>query len=131
MPAAIVLRAAKMIKDSGAAAAIKKYGKEVVDEAKKHINDIKSKKTIAQKQSEKATKGQRTYREGQRKAGIAGAAGGAAASSSNKKDYSVANVDLSKGKGLPIADMSQSIDVRGDGDGIRYFQNGKEVRMPK
>jgi len=27
--------------------------------------------------------------------------------------------------------MSQSVDVRGTGKGIRYFQNGKEVRMPK
>jgi geranylgeranyl pyrophosphate synthase len=53
MPAAIILRAAKMIKDSGAAAAIKKYGKEVVDEAKKHIKDIKTKKTVGQAQTEK------------------------------------------------------------------------------
>ena len=27
--------------------------------------------------------------------------------------------------------MSQGVDVRGTGDGIRYFQNGKEVRLPK
>jgi hypothetical protein len=37
---------------------------------------MKSKKTTGQKQSEKATKGQRTYREGQRKAGVAGGAAG-------------------------------------------------------
>jgi len=50
---------------------------------------------------------------------------------SGEKDYTAANVDLKSGKGLPIADMSQSIEVRGDGKGMRYFQNGKEVRMPK
>jgi uncharacterized protein involved in outer membrane biogenesis len=122
MPAAIILRAAKMIKDSGAAAAIKKYGKEVVDEAKKHIKDIKTKKTVGQAQTEKATQGQRTYRSGQRKAGTAGAVGG----------YTAGSVDLSSKNGeLPIADMSQGVDVRGTEEGIRYFQNGKEVRMPK
>ena len=122
MPAAIVLRAAKMIKDSGAAAAIKKYGKEVVEEAKNHIKDMKSKKTAGQKQTEKATKGQRTYRSGQRKAGAGGAAAG----------YTAGGVELSGGQGeMPVADMSQGIDVEGTGDGIRYFQNGKEVRMPK
>ncbi len=121
MPAAIVLRAAKIIKDSGAVAAAKEFSDDVIKQAKNHIKDMKSKKTPAQKKSEKGTKGQRTYREGQRKAGVGGAAAG----------YTAGGVDLSKGKGLPVADMSQGIDVKGDGDGMRYFQNGKEVRMPK
>lgn len=126
MPAAIVLRAAKMIKDSGIVAASKEFTDDVIKQAKKHIKDMKSKKTTGQKQSEKATKGQRTYREGQRKAGVGGAAAG----------YTAGGVDLSGDSSggstsLPIADMSQGVDVRGDGDGIRYFQNGKEVRMPK
>jgi hypothetical protein len=121
-PAAIVLRAAKMIKDSGAVAAAKEFSDDVIKQAKKHLKDMKSKKTADQKKTEKATKSQRTYREGQRKAGVGGAAAG----------YTAGGVDLSEGKGQkPIADMSQGIDVRGDGDGIRYFQDGKEVRMPK
>lgn len=122
MPLPIVLRAAKMIKDSGLVAASKEFTDDVIKQAQKHIKDMKSKKTTGQKQSEKATKGQRTYREGQRKAGVAGGAAG----------YTAGNVDLSgSSKSLPIADMSRSIDVRGTGEGIRYFQDGKEVRMPK
>ena len=27
--------------------------------------------------------------------------------------------------------MSRSVDVRGTEEGMRYFQDGKEVRMPK
>jgi hypothetical protein len=111
----------KYAASTSAAKAIAKYGKKAYEEAKKHVKDMKSKKTTGQKQSEKATKSQRTYREGQRKAGVGGAAAG----------YTAGGVDLSKGKGLPVADMSQGIDVKGDGDGMRYFQNGKEVRMPK
>lgn len=122
MPAAIVLRAAKMIKDSGAVAAAKEFSDDVIKQAKKHLKDMKSKKTADQKKTEKATKSQRTYREGQRKAGVAGGAAG----------YTAGNVDLSgSSKSLPVADMSRSIDVRGTGEGIRYFQDGKEVRMPK
>jgi len=64
--------------------------------------------------------------------GAVGAAGTYAAGAGNKSDYSAANVDLSGGKGsLPLADMSQSIDARGDDKGMRYFQGGKEVRLPK
>jgi len=121
-PAAIVLRAAKVIKDSGLVTAAKEFSDDVIKQAKKHIKDMKTKKTAGQKQSEKGTKGQRTYREGQRKAGAAGGAAG----------YTAGGVELSGGKGeKAIADMSQGIDVEGTGDGIRYFQNGKEVRLPK
>jgi hypothetical protein len=113
-----------------------KYGEGVLAEAKKHLKDLKTKKKPEQKKSENATKGQRTYREGQRKAGVGGAGVGsgvtaATMSSSGEQDYTAANVDLNKGKGLPVADMSRSVDVRGTGKGIRYFQGGKEVRMPK
>jgi hypothetical protein len=115
---------------------IAKIAEKVAKESKKHAKDLKTKKKPNQKKSEKATKGQRTYREGQRKAGAGGAVGGsgvtaATMSSSGETDYTVANVDLKSGKGLPVADMSRSIKVDGDGDGIRYFQDGKEVRLPK
>ena len=98
-----------------------KIAEKVAKESKKHGKDLTTKKKPEQKQTEKGTKGQRTYREGQRGAAATGAGVG----------YTAANVDLSSGKGLPVADMSQSIDVRGDGAGMRYFQNGKEVRLPK
>jgi hypothetical protein len=52
-------------------------------------------------------------------------------SKSGGDDYTAANVDLKSGKGLPVADMSRSVEVRGTSEGMRYFQNGKEVRMPK
>jgi hypothetical protein len=100
---------------------IAKMAEKVAKESKKHAKDVTTKKKPNQKKTEKATKGQRTYREGQRKAGGVGAGVG----------YTAANVDLDSGKGLPIADMSRSIEVRGDGDGMRYFQDGKEVRLPK
>ena len=116
----------------GAAKAAEKIAKG----AKKHGKDLTTKKTDGQKKSEKATKGQRTYREGQRKAGAGGAVGGsgvttATMSSSGETDYTAANVDLNSGKGLPIADMSRSVDVRGTEKGMKYYQDGKEVRMPK
>ena len=136
MPGPLVAAAptiAAFITRNGVTKAVKKYGRKAVDEARKHMKDMTTKKTPGQAKSEVATKGQRAYRSGQRKAGaVVGPAGYMAGSSnSGEKDYTAANVDLKSGKGLPIADMSQSIEVRGDGKGMRYFQNGKEVRMPK
>jgi len=113
-----------------------KAAEKVAKEAKKHGKDLTTKKTPNQKKSEKATKGQRTYREGQRKAGAGGAVGGsgvtaATMSSSGETDYTAANVDLKSDKGLPVADMSRSVDVRGTKNGMKYYQDGKEVRLPK
>ena len=131
-PLAAVPAVAAFISRQGVTKAVKKYGQKAVDEARKHMKDIKTKKTPGQAKSELATKGQRTYRSGQRKAGgVGGAAGYAVGSSNSSEDYKTANVNLKSGKGLPIADMSQSIDVRGDEGGMRYYQDGKEVRMPK
>ena len=131
-PLAAVPAVAAFISRQGVTKAVKKYGQKAVDEARKHMKDIKTKKTPGQAKVEPATKGQRTYRSGQRKAGgVGGAVGYAAGSSNSGEDYKTANVNLNSGKGLPIADMSQSIDVRGDEGGMRYYQNGKEVRMPK
>lgn len=74
--------------------------------ASKHVADIVTKKTDKQKMTEKATKGQRTYREGQRKAGGTGLAAGAATASAvgaginekNKKE-AAAKEKENKGKG--------------------------------
>ena len=113
-----------------------KAAEKVAKGAKKHGKDLTTKKKPEQKKTEKATKGQRTYREGQRKAAGTGAVGGsgvtaATMSSSGEQDYTAANVDLKSGKGLPVADMSRSIDVRGSGNGMKYYQDGKQVRLPK
>tara|TARA_R100000479_G_scaffold160438_1_gene97847 strand:- start:91 stop:567 length:477 start_codon:yes stop_codon:yes gene_type:complete len=91
MPApavAAIATVARFLASKGSREAIKKYGKEAVEKARKHLEDLTNKKTPRQKQSEKATKNQRTYREGQRKAGaVLGAAGlavGRASSNGNK-----------------------------------------------
>ena len=123
---------ANFIARNGVTKAVKKYGQKAVDEARKHMKDMKTKKTPGQAKSEPATKGQRTYRSGQRKAGaVGGTAGYMAGSSKSGDDYTAANVNLNSGSGLPVADMSRSIDVRGEGSGIKYYQDGKQVRMPK
>ena len=62
---AIVLRAASMIRNGKEAKAVKEFSSKVISEAKKHIKDLKTKKTPGQAKSEQATKGQRTYRSGQ------------------------------------------------------------------
>jgi hypothetical protein len=64
-----VATVARFIASSGVPAAIKKYGVKAVNEAKKHVKDLGTSKKTQQKRTEKATKGQRTYREGQRKSG--------------------------------------------------------------
>jgi len=115
---------ASFIARNGVTKAIKKYGKKAVDEARKHAKDLTTKKTPGQKKIEPVTKSQRATRSTARRT-AAGTAGLTAVG------YEAANVDLNKGKGLPIADMSETINMKGTGSGIRYFQNGKEVRLPK
>jgi|5B_taG_2_1085324.scaffolds.fasta_scaffold31930_3 hypothetical protein len=124
--------------------AVEKYGKAAVrkaQQASKKVDDALDKAQGVKP----STPGRRTdsaiigkdrvkaaMRGAKAQGGAVGAAGGYAAGAGNKSDYSAANVDLSGGKGsLPLADMSQSIDARGDDKGIRYFQGGKEVRLPK
>lgn len=76
----------------------------IIKELKKQFGDIGTKKTPAQKRTEAATKGQRTYREGQRKAGGTGLAAGAATASAvgsgiNEKNKEAATKEKSKSKG--------------------------------
>ena len=86
--AAAVATVARFLASKGSREAIKRFGKKAVDEAKKHLRDVTTKKSPGQKQSATATKSQRTYREGQRKTGaVLGAAGlaiGRASSNGNK-----------------------------------------------
>jgi hypothetical protein len=58
---------------AGIPAAIKKFGAKAVKEAQKHGKDMVTKPKAGQKKSAPATKGQRTYRSGQRKGAAVGA----------------------------------------------------------
>ena len=84
VPAAIAA-AARFIAQKGLKEASKKYSKKVIEEAKKHVKDVGTPKKVQQKRTEKATKGQRTYREGQRKSGTVGAGLGIAGTLGTQK----------------------------------------------
>lgn len=60
----------------------------------KHLSDLITPKTANQKATENITKGQRTYREGQRKSGAAGvvAGAGAVAAMSDNGDKKVVKI---------------------------------------
>tara|TARA_R100001443_G_scaffold3288_3_gene10458 strand:- start:942 stop:1370 length:429 start_codon:yes stop_codon:yes gene_type:complete len=124
--------------------AVEKYGKAAVrkaQQASKKVDDALDKAQGVKpsspgRRTDSIIVGKKRVNAAQRgattKGAAIGTAGGYAAGAGNKSDYSAANVDLSGGKGsLPLADMSQSIDARGDDKGMRYFQGGKEVRLPK
>jgi hypothetical protein len=70
---------ARLIASSGVPAAVKKYGKKAVDEAKKHMKDMTTKASDGQKKIAPVTKSQRATRDTGRKFLAAGAAGGYAA----------------------------------------------------
>ena len=126
MPAPLVAAiptVASFIARHGATKAVKKYGRKAVTEARKHMKDMTTKKSKGQAQSEKATKGQRTYRSGQRKAGVAGGAvvaGGASVGAKKKKPAT---------SRLPLAKPGIRIDTRGTANGIKHYPKGKQVRL--
>ena len=130
----------------GVTKAVKKYGKAAVDKAIKagakvnrKVDDTLdkaqgvTKKTPGRKSAKDGiTVGKKRTQADRQTQRVKGAVGGAAVGAGmSGNDYSTANVDLNSGKGLPVADMSRSVDVRGTEEGMRYFQDGKEVRMPK
>ena len=80
---------ARYIAKRGIQAAVKKYTKKAVTNGKKHLKDLKSKPTANQITNAPRTKGQRTYRAGQRNAfgvGVTGTATAAMLLSGDKKD---------------------------------------------
>jgi len=80
---------ARYIAKRGIQAAVKKYTKKAVTNGKKHLKDLKSKPTANQITSASGTKGQRTYRAGQRNAfgvGVTGTATAAMLLSGGKED---------------------------------------------
>ncbi len=79
---------ARFIAKNGLKAAAKKYTKKAISGGKKHAKDLVTKKTTGQKQTTAATKGQRTYRAGQRVAlgtGVAATSAVTTTSSNSKK----------------------------------------------
>ena len=103
-----------------------------LDDALDKLQGVNKNTSGRKSKSDGITVGKKRTKADRRTQQTKGAAVGYVAGSSNSgEDYKTANVDLNSGKGLPIADMSQSIEVRGDEGGMRYYQNGKEVRMPK
>jgi hypothetical protein len=124
----------------GVTKAVKKYGRAAVDKAMKagskanrKVDDVLdkaqgvTKKTPGRKSAKDGiTVGKKRTQADRRTQRIKGAAGGAAVTgaasmSSNKKTTAAKKLPLAK-KGMPV-------DVRGTGKGMRYFQNGKEVRI--
>mgnify|MGYP003138783997 CR=1 FL=1 len=138
---------ASFIARNGVTKAVKKYGQAAVDKAIKAGAKVNRKVDDALDTAQGVTKntpGRKSAKSGitvgkkrtqadRRTQRVKGAAvgSGVTAAGMSGNDYTAANVDLKSGKGLPVADMSRSVDVRGTGKGIRYFQDGKEVRMPK
>jgi hypothetical protein len=79
MPVPVAVAAVlSFIARQGVKEAIKKFGSKAVNEARKHGRDMVTKANPGQQKIAQATKGQRVYRGGQRKAGAVGAAAGAA-----------------------------------------------------
>ena len=65
----------------GVTKAIQKYGSKLVNEAKKHMKDMKTKPTAGQKQTAPATRGQRTNRQTMRRSAATGVGVGVAGTS--------------------------------------------------
>ena len=146
-PLAAIPAVSAFIARHGITKAVKKYGRAAVDKAIKAGSKINrkvddtldkaqgvTKKTPGRKSAKDGiTVGKKRTQADRRTQRVKGAAvgSGVTAAGMSGNDYTSANVDLNSGKGLPVADMSRSVDVRGTGKGIRYFQGGKEVRMPK
>lgn len=146
-PLAAIPAVSAFIARHGITKAVKKYGRAAVDKAVKAGAKVNRKVDDALDKAQGVTKktpGRKSAKDGitvgkkrtqadrrtQRAKGAAVGSGATAAGMSGN-DYTAANVDLNKGKGLPVADMSETINMKGTGSGIRYFQNGKEVRLPK
>ena len=106
MPAPIVMAAARLLASKGAREAIKKYGKKVVDEARKHVKDVTTKPTPGQTKIAPVTKSQRATRDTGRKGFIGGAAAGGAAVGAAMSDKKEAPKSKPKAKAKEKAKSS-------------------------
>ena len=110
MPAPLVMAAARLLASKGAREAIKKYGKKIVDEARKHAKDLTTKPTPGQKKIAPVTKAQRATRDTARKStgvgvgiGVGGTLGANALMSDKNKQPKV----KPKAKAAPEAGKDQ------------------------
>lgn len=110
MPAPLVMAAARLIASKGVREAVKKYGKKIADEARKHAKDLTTKPTPGQKKIAPVTKSQRATRDTARKStgvgvgiGVGGTLG-ANALMSDKKDKPKAKT---KAKAAPKSSKDQ------------------------
>jgi len=71
--------AARFIAKKGMAAAIKKFGKKTVNEAKKHVKDVVTKPTVGQEGTKAGVRGMRNARQLGRQAALIGAGTGGTA----------------------------------------------------
>lgn len=114
----------RLIQNKGVQEAVKKYGKKAVDEAKKHINDMKTKPSPGQKKINPVTKSQRANRETMRRSGATGAAVGYAAGSSKEEKSTPKAKPEAKTAAKP---KTKGTHISGDRSGVTVTKNGKVV----
>lgn len=97
----------RLIMSKGVQEAIKKYGSAAVKEARRHMDDLMTKRTPGQDKVKNLTPKQRSYRQGQRKAaGVVGTAGVVGAGAAYKAGQTSANNSKRKNKvGARTANM--------------------------
>ena len=124
----------------GVTKAVKKYGKAAVDKAIKagakvnrKVDDTLdkaqgvTKKTPGRKSAKDGiTVGKKRTQADRRTQRVKGAAGGAAVTGAASMGSGKKATSTNK---LPLAKKGVTIEVKGSGKGMRYFQNGKEVRI--
>lgn len=139
-PLAAIPAVSAFIARHGITKAVKKYGRAAVDKAVKAGSKINRKvdDTLDKAQGvTKKTPGRKSAKDGitvgkkrtqadrrtQRAKGAAGGAAVTAAASMGSGKKTTAS------KKLPLAKKDVTVDVKGTGKGMRYYQNGKEVRI--
>ena len=144
LPVAAVATVARFIASKGVHKAVKEFGKKAVDEAKKHVDDFKTKPTPGQKKINPVTKSQRANRETlRRSAGTGAVVGGAAAlgakalSESDKPKPKPKAKPKAKAKSTPSGPppakkkAEKGTRVVGDKTGVKVYKDGKLVSNRK
>ena len=125
----------RLVQNKGVQEAVKKYGKKAVDEAKKHINDMKTKPSPGQQKINPVTKSQRANRETMRKSATTGGVVGYAAGSLNnekpKPKAEAAAKAAPKTKATPENIPKKGTHVVGTKDGVKVYKDGKLVSNRK
>lgn len=139
-PLAAIPAVSAFIARHGITKAVKKYGKTAVDKAVKAGSKINrkvddtldkaqgvTKKTPGRKSAKSGiTVGKKRTQADRRTQRAKGAAGGAAVTAAASMG---SGKKTTTSKKLPLAKKGATVDAKGTGKGIRYYQNGKEVRI--